>query len=999
MRHIFSFLILLLFATNIKAQYYSSGADPANVKWRQLRSESFRVVYPEEFEQEAKRFIAIMDSLYTYGGYTLDHTPKPIDVLIHSRSAYSNGFVSWAPKRIEIYSTPHQDMIAQDWLTQLAIHEFRHVVQIDKLNKGFTKALTIPFGQQAIGAVLGLYAPLWFLEGDATLTETTLSQSGRGRRPSFEQELRAQLLEKEIYHYDKAYFGSYKNYVPNHYNMGYLLTAGARHKYGADVWERALDEAGRKSWSVTPFNRGIKSVTGKHKVPLYDEVFSDWQYNWQQQFDSINYSPVRYISKRDTRYKNYRYPTPIGSMHLLAEINGPGELNHFAKINIETGEEEKLLITGNREREPFSYANGVLAWTELEQHPRWNNQYFTVIRTLDLSTNKQTKITSQSRYKAPALSPDASIIAVVHTSYSNEYSLHLLETKTGNIIREIKIPDNAYPLTPDWNETGDQLVMAMINPSGKKLTILSLENEQWTDITQPAYTEIRFPKWKGQHIYFSGSYNGIENIYRIGINGENLEKLTESKFGAAYATMDSDNNIYFQDYTSDGYLIASAPLKQLQPSSEIAQQLPVEPYINKLQKDEKGMPQLDSLNTNEYASKKYSKWNLFNFHSWAPLYMNVNDAELSTGASILSQNLLGTTLTSFGYNADKLFSREKFRFNLSYQEWWPVFELDIRLGNEAIEGMYLNDIEYYINSFDAKPNHSLIDLEMKLPLNFTRGKYLRRVEPSLGMSYQYSADFNYTRYYLELDDNGEPVIEDGKYVVDYTEQRNYLGIDIKSVDYSLFAYNLLRTTQRDVATRWGQVIELNYRHTPMDGWNYGSILGLHTRLYFPGIGRHHAIRIDNGWQKKTKGDTNGQMGNYNSYRLYSDYLNFPRGVDRFYNDELYSFKGDYMMPVLNPDFNIPGVLYLKRITTNLFYDYAQATQHLQLTETNQWITQTASVSSFGTEIRGELHPFRFVFPITVGYRYARLPDTSNNHHEFLLSMGLSGLVVGKQANR
>ena len=182
-------LFLLISVSSIKAQYYSSGADPSNVKWRQVKSEVFKVVYPEEFELEAKRFIAMLDSLHAYGGHTLKHTAKPIQVIIHSRSAYSNGFVSWAPKRIEIYPTPHQDMAAQDWLEQLAIHEFRHVVQIDKLNKGFTKALTIPFGQQAIGAVLGLYAPLWFLEGDATVSETTLSKSGRGRRPSFEQEV------------------------------------------------------------------------------------------------------------------------------------------------------------------------------------------------------------------------------------------------------------------------------------------------------------------------------------------------------------------------------------------------------------------------------------------------------------------------------------------------------------------------------------------------------------------------------------------------------------------------------------------------------------------------------------------------------------------------------------------------------------------------------------------------------------------------------------------
>ncbi len=244
--------VYLLLSAVSNAQYYSSGSDPASIQWNQIKSPYFKVVFPDEFEREARRFTAILDSLYVHGGYSLNHTPKPIPVLMHSRDAYSNGFVSWAPKRMEIYTTPHQDLFAQDWLEQLAIHEFRHVVQIDKLNQGFTRGLSYVFGQQAIGAVLGLYAPMWFLEGDATLTETLLSPSGRGRKPEFEQQLRAQLLEKGSYHYDKAYFGSYNDYIPNHYNMGYLLVAGARHTYGADVWERALSETGRHAYGASP---------------------------------------------------------------------------------------------------------------------------------------------------------------------------------------------------------------------------------------------------------------------------------------------------------------------------------------------------------------------------------------------------------------------------------------------------------------------------------------------------------------------------------------------------------------------------------------------------------------------------------------------------------------------------------------------------------------------------------------------------------------------------
>ncbi|WP_289054721.1 TolB family protein [Carboxylicivirga marina] len=995
MKQIYLSIILSSFIFTLQAQYYSSGADPANIKWQQVNSDVFKVVYPEEIEAEAKRFIAMLDSLYEYGGHTLAHTPKPIKVIMHAHSAYSNGFVSWAPKRMEIYPTPHQDMFAQDWLEQLAIHEFRHVVQIDKLNKGFTKILTIPFGQQAIGAVLGLYAPLWFLEGDAVLTETTLSESGRGRRPSIEQEIRAQVIEKQIYHYDKAYFGSYKDYVPNHYNMGYLLTAGARHSFGSNVWERALDEAARKPWSITPFNRGIKQVTGKNKVPLYNEVFKDCHQRWLDTNDSLSLTKQSNITQRDTRYKNYRYPTAIDDTHIIAEVNGVGELNHFVKINTKTKEEEKILITGSRAREPFSYADNKIVWTELEQHPRWENQIFSVIRLFDLTTGKQKKLSYNSRYKAPAISSDGKTIAVTHTSLSNQHSIHLLNVNDGTLIKEIAIPDNAYPLSPSWDLNGEAVTMVLLTKAGKQIVTLSPKTDEWSEITKPDCIEIRFPKFIDEHIYFAGSYSGIENIYRVNINGNNLEKVTESQFGAAYTTL-SDNQLIYQNYTSDGYMLVSKEMRNIQTMPWKIKPLPIEPYINKLQEDEKGLPNLKDVSTKGYQAKKYSKWNLFNFHSWAPAFVNVNEATITPGASIMSQNLLGTTFITAGYNADQQYSREKFNLKLSYQAWWPVFDLELKAGNETIEGSYTNETNWYENVIDAKPNHYLVDFKMKLPLNYSRGKYIRSIQPSAGISYQKSEDFNYERNYFKLDENGIPIKENEEYVIDYSETITYEGIDIKSTNYSFFAYNLLRSTQRDVASRWGQVLELSYRNTPFGGWDYGSILGIHSRLYFPGIGRHHAIRIDNDWHFKEKGEIHKSGETYNHHLIFSDYVRFPRGVNGIVNDDLYSFKGDYMMPLLSPDFNIPGLVYLKRITTNLFYDFSQATQRLQYTETKDWITNKYNFSSLGTEIRGELHPFRFVFPISLGYRYAYLPESKEHYHEVLFSMGLSGIIVGNK---
>ncbi|MCU4177187.1 TolB family protein [Carboxylicivirga sp. N1Y90] len=984
------FITLLAFNVfNAKSQYYSTGSDPANIKWQQVNSPFFKVVFPDDFSHEAKRFIAILDSLYLYGGHTLDHTPKPIKVLVHSRTAYSNGLVSWAPKRIEIYPTANQSVFSQDYLEQLAIHEFRHVVQIDKLNRGFTKVLSIPFGQQAIGAVLGLYVPMWFLEGDATLTETSLSKSGRGRVPSFEQETRAQLLEKERYSYEKAYFGSYKNFVPNHYRMGYLFTAGARQKYGSDVWERALEETGRKSWSITPFNRGIKKVTGKNKVPLYHEVFQDWEDQWQEREQNLTISKVNYLNMRDERYKNYQYPVVSEDSSIIAEINGPGEVRHFIKLDPHSKEETKLLTIGRKAQEPFSYSNGLLCWTELEQHPRWENQHFSVIRTYDLTSKTQQKITQNSRYFAPSLSPSAERLAVVHITNDNLRSIHILSTKDGSLLTTIASPNNDHILTPSWSANGQHLIMVRLTPKGKKLSQLNISTKEWTDLTSPEFTEIVAPKYIGDWVYFSGSWNGIDNIYRIKSDGTDLQKVSESRFGATQVAQGIDSkHILYQDYTSDGYQVAMANLDSLNIQVYSPEVFPNEALINQLQDDELGLPNLKNLPTEDYTVKKYSKWNLFNFHSWAPAFLNIDDATISPGAFVTSQNLLSSTFTTIGYNADSQLSREKYYFKISHRAWWPVIDFEVKAGDEKykLEGLVINEPDSFYIQINDKETHLHLKTEINLPLNLTRGKWQRRIQPSIAASYQLTGSIEYLH----------TPIKDKQLVINEQTTRTTKKSEIRSIDYGLFLYNLHTASQRDISSRWGQVVELSYRHTPFGGMNFGSIIGLHTRIYFPGIGRHHALKIDNDWHRKNYGEKYSNNDTYNFHYSFSDFVKFPRGISQRSNTELYSLKADYTMPMMNPDLNIPGFIYLKRITMNLFYDYSYAMLERQLVDNGQWTKSTSNYQSMGTELRAALHPFRFIFPITVGYRYAYIPENKDNYHEFLLSIGLSGVALGNR---
>jgi hypothetical protein len=142
---------------------------------------------------------------------------------------------------MELYTTPSQDSYGEDWVDQLAIHELRHVVQIDKLNQGLYTHCQHSFWSAGHWRAAGLI-PRWFYEGDAVYTETVLSNTGRGRTGAFTMEMKSLVIEKpKPYSYEKMLLVSYKDYVPNQYNFGYAFIAYNRHEYNDSLFERNVN--------------------------------------------------------------------------------------------------------------------------------------------------------------------------------------------------------------------------------------------------------------------------------------------------------------------------------------------------------------------------------------------------------------------------------------------------------------------------------------------------------------------------------------------------------------------------------------------------------------------------------------------------------------------------------------------------------------------------------------------------------------------------------------
>src|SRR5690554_1589941 len=104
MKKLFPFLLVLIVGFSSYGQYYQTGQDPASIRWKQINTPSIQLIFPDYFEEQAKKLAGNLEAAYPYTSFTLKHNPKKIPVVLHTQTVQSNGLVAWAPKRAEFFT-------------------------------------------------------------------------------------------------------------------------------------------------------------------------------------------------------------------------------------------------------------------------------------------------------------------------------------------------------------------------------------------------------------------------------------------------------------------------------------------------------------------------------------------------------------------------------------------------------------------------------------------------------------------------------------------------------------------------------------------------------------------------------------------------------------------------------------------------------------------------------------------------------------------------------
>ena len=250
-------LILLVFFGALQLSAQPFGGTPAAFRWQQINTDTVRIIFPEGYDGQAQRIVAIIHGLQQKDS----SRHHKINLVIRDQTLISNGYVGLAPWRSEWYITPPRQLFtlgSNRFSDLLAIHEWKHVQQYNRLNTGVSRFARFVLGEQGQALANALSVPDWFFEGEAVDNETRYSQQGRGSLPRFMQQLPAWWATQPPVRYDYLRNGSLRKYVPDHYALGYLLVAYGRKQYGNSFWPTVSTQAATSGCSPSlPFKRGI----------------------------------------------------------------------------------------------------------------------------------------------------------------------------------------------------------------------------------------------------------------------------------------------------------------------------------------------------------------------------------------------------------------------------------------------------------------------------------------------------------------------------------------------------------------------------------------------------------------------------------------------------------------------------------------------------------------------------------------------------------------------
>ena len=748
------------------------------------------------------------------------------------------------------------------WFDMLSLHETRHMVQYDALNRGLNRLFYLLGGQS--GLTVGIYwgIPEWFLEGDAVSAETLYSNSGRGRDPVFHQHLK-EIVLNEDFSFGKMVNRSYKDFIPNEYELGYFLTSYIRNTYGDERWNQILDYTSALPFPAFGLYLGGKSVSGHSWSDLYKAMADDLKDQWTRRDRAVEAIANIKITEPEENYTLWE-PLLFQEDRILARKRALNETASLVEITPE-GETSLMRVPPSSDLT----VNGDKAVWTYENHSALNDgESWSDLVLADLARGEKKYLTEKKRYLTPAFSPDGLTLAVVEWTTDLNCNVLVLDAGEGGVLERYALPDHQFAAYPCWDEKGNRIFFTVQGEAGRAIAGLERETGTLTFYTDFSSETVKRLHCRDGVLYYCSNYSGYENVMSLNLETGEAFQISSRLNGMRNpltGCYNGENVILYSEYTSvKGEQLA---LQKNDPERWILlESVNRNPFLYYPQPDnpfflsvpEKGISE-DYRDWEIEEYKAASDWG--RIHSWGLAIDPENETVLSF--YLTAENIFSTLDWSLGGSVDINEKSGGSFLNLNWTGRFPDISWQNSCWNRDVDG---------VPSYDLSS-----DLLFSLPVNLDGDLWFHRLIPYAGAGVETF------------------------FSVESGESENLSS----PLHYGFRWLSALPGSSRSLNPLWGVFLKTHYTHTPLqedDLSLFSSTLG----FYLPGGFRNTGIVLEGSYETQT---------GFRQSRVI-----FSRGYDAIKEDNLYQFSAGYVFPIAYPDLAIGSWSYINRIRGELFYD-------------------------------------------------------------------------------
>jgi len=924
-------LCLLQVAGCVSAQQF--GGNPPSIHWKQINTDTARIIFPQGLDSTAQRVSNIVHWLAKNNPAPLGNQLHKINIVLQTQTIIPNAFVSLAPFRSEFYLTPSLNNFDEgsiNWAEGLAVHEFRHVEQFNNFRNGVSKAAYYLFGEEGLAVTADAAIPNWFYEGDAVYNETVTTNQGRGRIPFFLNEYKSLWLYNKHYSWMKLRNNSLKDYVPNHYPLGYLMVNYGREKYGLDFWTKVTHDASAFKGLFYPFQKAIKKYSGVDYKTFHEDAFNYYKKmsvvtgdevlaiptsrdKLQQKLNQGTEAGIKNVTTLNTKFvTNYFFPYQLNNDSLLYL---KGSYRHRDAFFVKCADgEHRLRARDISIDEQFSYRNGKIVYAAYETDARWGWKDFSVIKILDIHTGEQRTLGHRTKYFTPDISPDGNRIAAVQVLPGGKNELHILDANDGRIIQQFHSSEVNLFTDPKFIDNSSLITAVRLNDGRMALALADISAGSVERLTMPSYGVLGYISINNGVVYFTASFSGNDELYALQLSDKKVSRLTETSLGNYFVNAFA-KKLVWSGFTAGGY-----QLKQMDIETskwiEVSEMEITNPVIEfpVAHSNELHDILLNVVPNRKFAELKYKQaGHFFHFHSWRPYFANPDYTY-----SLYSDNILNTFSTELFYHYNSDDKTNGLGVNLLYGALYP----------------YINGgFEYTFNQpVTINNNPSQIDkletrIGLSLPLNFLKGRSFKFF--NAGTDYVFEKQIFKESY------------------KDSLRNRNF------SYLHHYFSWSqYIKQAIQHIYPRLGYVFSLNDRHAISFYHGY-QFIG-NASVYLPGFFSTHSIVLTGSLQQRDTANI-----------LFSNSFVNARGYNDYYLSRMWRLSANYHFPIVYPDWGFANLLYFQRIRGNVFFDFERAYSNDK--------TRSRDLRSVGGEIYFDTKWWN-EYPLTFGIRLSHLLD-------------------------